>query len=160
MKKVNVASVEKEPWQSPKGTFAGEYQGITLALGADPRSTDLRKRLPFDVEITTLPPGAKNFPYHAHAAQTEFYLVISGAGLARDEAGEHPIGPGDAFFYHPGEAHQIINPGPDPLVFYVVADNPPADPCYYPDSDKWAVRVGNRRLCGRITEAAYEDGEE
>ena len=160
MNKVNVAEVEKETWQSPKGAFAGTYQGITMALGADPRSTDLRKRLPFDVEITSLPPGVKNFPYHAHAAQTEFYLVISGTGLARDESGEHPIGPGDAFFYQPGEAHQIINTGEEPLVFYVIADNPLADPCYYPDSDKWAVRLGSVRKTGRLTEFAYEDGEE
>ena len=33
---------------------------------------------PFDVELTKLPPGATNFPFHAHAAQWEVYLVLMG----------------------------------------------------------------------------------
>lgn len=160
MKKIAVGAVAKERWESPKGEFGGEYQGISLALGRREGSTDLRERHPFDVELTTLPAGKKAYPYHAHGAQTEFYLIVAGRGIVRDAEGEHSVEAGDAFLFHPGEAHQIRNPGPEPLVFYVIADNPICDPCYYPDSNKWAVRVGADRKLGRMTETSYEDGEE
>ena len=159
MKKVVVAEIEKERWESPKGIYAGEYQGISLALGRKENSTDLRERHPFDVELTTLPPGKKAYPYHAHGAQTEFYLIVAGKGMVRDETGEHAVAAGDAFLFHPGEAHQIRNPGPEPLLFYVIADNPICDPCFYPDSNKWSVRVGKQRKLGRISEMSYEADE-
>ena len=37
------------------------------------------------------------------------------------------------------EPHQIINDGIEELVFYIIADNPVGDSCYYPDSDKWGL---------------------
>ncbi len=54
------------------------------------------------------------------------------------------VGPGDAFFFQPGEAHQLTNAGDEDFVYYVIADNPrgggaTGDSCYYPDSGKWAV---------------------
>jgi hypothetical protein len=45
----------------------------------------------------------------------------------------------DAFFFGPGEAHQLSNNGTEDFAYYVIADNPRHDSCYYPDSGKWAV---------------------
>ena len=58
----------------------------------------------------------------------------------------------------PGTAHQTTNTGTDDLVFFIIADNPPADFCHYPDSGKWAL--AHPRTIFRLTEADYFDGEE
>ena len=34
------------------------------------------------------------------------------------------VNAGDAFFFGPGEAHQISNDGDEDFVYYVIADNP------------------------------------
>ena len=106
-----------------------------------------------------LAPGQTPYPYHSHAAQWEFYHVVSGRGTVRDDAGRTPIEAGDAFIYGPGEPHQLINDSPEDLVIYVVADNPIGESCYYPDSRKWLVRSPERRLL-RAEALDYFDGEE
>lgn len=159
MRIVNTAKIEEEIWQSPKGSFAGVYKGISLALGRNPSSSDLRERHPFDLELCKIPPGKKNFPYHAHSAQTELYLIVSGTGVVRDETGLTSVRPGDAILFHPGEAHQIINDSDADLILYVIADNPLGESCYYPDSRKWSVPIPEKRYV-RSDALSYEDGEE
>lgn len=159
MKKINTNNLEELSWSSPKGTYASGGKQVSEALGRKPQSTDLLDRHPFDVEICRIPPGKKNFPYHSHSAQWEFYHVISGSGIMRDEEGEHEIVSGDAFIYKPGEAHQIMNTGSEDLVVYVIADNPVGESCYYPDSKKWLVRSPENFLI-RSEPLEYLDGEE
>ncbi len=159
MLKVNTNKLAPITWSSPKRKFAGEGIEISEALGRDPRSTDLRERHPFDVEILRVAPGNVPYPYHSHSAQWEFYHVISGRGTVRDEQGTTPIVAGDAFIYQPGEAHQVINDGSEDLVLYVVADNPMGESCHYPDSGKWAVASPQRALV-RSEPLDYFDGEE
>ncbi len=159
MRRVNINELAAEEWSSPKGKFVNSGKGITVALGGDPIATDLRKRLPFDVELTRIPPGKLPYPFHSHSAQWEFYLVVAGTGKVRDEAGLTKIEPGDAFIFAPGQAHQLINDGTEDLLFYVVADNPFGESCYYPDSKKWLVRSPERRLL-RSEPLDYFDGEE
>jgi uncharacterized cupin superfamily protein len=159
MKKVNSDKVEEVAWLEESEKFGGSGRSISIALGRDPKSTDLMERHPFDVEITTVPPGKAAFPYHSHSEQWEFYHVISGSGIARDEAGEHSISKNDAFIFKPGEAHQIINTGEENLVFYVIADNPLSEVCHYPDSNKWLVRLPEHKII-RSESLDYLDGEE
>src|SRR5260370_12833349 len=85
MRKINLNDIEEEAWQSPGGKYAANFKGISEALGRDPNSLDLAKRHPFDLELTRVPPGKRNFPYHAHSAQWELYLVIVGKGSLRHE---------------------------------------------------------------------------
>jgi uncharacterized cupin superfamily protein len=60
---------------------------------------------------------------------------------------------------HPaGEAHQITNTGTDELVYFIIADNPPLDFCYYPDSDKSMVSSGEGFY--RKAGSDYWEGEE
>jgi mannose-6-phosphate isomerase-like protein (cupin superfamily) len=42
----------------------------------------------------------------------------------RDKDGTIQVGPGDAFLFQPGEAHQLWNSGDEDFVYYVIADNP------------------------------------
>ena len=156
---VNTDNIPEEQWESPKGRFKGSGREVSIALGRVAASTDLDLRHPFDVEILRVPPGATPYPYHSHSAQWEFYHVISGSGLTRDESGKTPIRAGDAFIYRPGEAHQLINDGDEDLVVYVIADNPIGESGHYPDSGKWIVRSPERRLV-RSDALDYYDGEE
>lgn len=159
MRKININEIAEYPWSSPNGKFAGAGKEISEALGWNPQSAHARDRHPFAVEILRIAPGQTPYPYHSHAAQWEFYHVISGRGVARDEAGRVPIREGDAFMYAPGEAHQLINDSSEDLVIYVIADNPLGESCYYPDSQKWLVRSPERRLL-RGDSLDYFDGEE
>ena len=159
MLKVNTNELEPMRWSSPKGKFAGEGIEISEALGRKPKSTDLRERHPFDVEILRVPPGKAPYPYHSHSAQWEFYHVISGSGTVRHEDGTTPVVAGDACIFEPGQAHQFFNDGNEDLVIYVVADNPAGESFYYPDSEKWGVQSPIRRNL-RSDSIDYFDGEE
>jgi uncharacterized cupin superfamily protein len=162
MKKVNINEIEEEPWQSPGGKYAANFKGISIALGRDPDSLDLAKRHPFDLEWTRVPPGKHNFPYHAHSAAWELYLIISGNGSVRDKDGTTEVVAGDAFIFGPDEPHQITNSGKEDLVYYVIADNPIGESAYYPDSGKWKVNKTSAadRVVIKSHETDYFDGEE
>jgi uncharacterized cupin superfamily protein len=161
MRKVNLNDIEERKRQSPNGKYGRASKDISIALGRDPDSFDLTKRHPFDLALVTIPSGKSLCPYHSHSAESELYLVVSGKGRIRDKDGMTTVAAGDAFFFGPGEAHQLTNTGEDDFVYYVVADNPRGDSCYYPDSGKFAVmREGTDEVIVKGTEADYFDGEE
>ncbi len=159
MRKVNTNEMAEVEWSSPRGNFGGAGKEVSEALGRNPKSTDLRERHPFDVEISRIPPGKSPCPYHSHSAQWEFYHVISGQGSVRHLEGSTSIVPGDAFLFEPGQPHQIFNTGSEDLVLYIVADNPIGESCHYPDSNKWLVRSPQNKLI-RSEDLEYYDGEE
>ena len=159
MNKINTKNLSEDTWSSPKGKYGGASREVSLALGRKPKSTDLNERHPFDVEISRIPPGKASYPYHSHSAQWEFYHVIEGSGVVRHKDGTTPIEVGDAFIFRPGEPHRIQNNGTEDLVFYLIADNPIGESCYYPDSRKCCVLMPDYRY-GRLDMADYYDGEE
>jgi len=162
VKKVNVNEIKEDPWQSPKGKYVVAFTGISEALGRDPSSLDLARRWPFDLELSRMPPGKSNFPFHAHSAQWEMYLIVSGSGSVRDKGGNTDVVAGDAFIFGPNEPHQITNSGDVELVYYVIADNPIGESGYYPDSGKWKVNKSSAadRVVIKNGETDYFDGEE
>ena len=166
MRKVSVKDIPEQMRESPKGKFKRFMKDISVALGREPESLDLSKRHPFDLTLVRIPKGKFLCPYHAHAAESELYLVVSGRGNVRDKNEITAVGPGDVFFFQPGEAHQLENAGDEDFVYYVIADNPRSggatgDSCYYPDSGKWAVTTDARgEVVVKGTETDYFDGEE
>ena len=162
MQKVNVNDIAEEHDQSPGGKFGSSSKGVSEALGRDRNSLDLDKRHPFDLEISRIPAGKALCPYHAHSAQWEFYLVISGRGQVRHEGGTTEVAAGDAFLFRPAEAHTLSNAGTEDFVYYCIADNPVGDCAHYPDSSKVTFRKldGSRSLYKHGPEADYYDGEE
>jgi len=161
MRKVNLKNVPEQERKSPKGKFHKFVQDISIALGREKESFDLAKRHPFDLARIRIPRGKSYCPYHSHSAESELYLVISGRGSIRDKDGTTEVGAGDAFFFGPGEAHQLTNAGEEDFVYYVIADNPVGDSCYYPDSGKFAVwKEGLDEVIVKAQEADYFEGEE
>jgi len=166
MRKINLKEVPEQERKSPKGKFGRFSKNISIALGREPESLDLSKRHPFDLALVRIPKGKTLCPYHAHAAESELYLVVSGCGSVRDKDVMTEVGPGDAFLFQPGEAHQLSNAGDEDFVYYVIADNPRSggttgDSCYYPDSGKWAVTTdGHAEVILKGNETDYFEGEE
>ena len=166
MRKANLKHIPEKERKSPKGKFGRFMKNVSVALGREPESLDLSKRHPFDLTLVRIPKGKFLCPYHAHAAESELYLVVSGRGSVRDKDGITEVGPGDAFFFQPGEAHQLSNSGDDDFIYYVIADNPRSggttgDSCYYPDSGKWAVaKEGCEEAIVKGAETDYFDDEE
>jgi uncharacterized cupin superfamily protein len=161
MHKVNIKDVEWQDRHSPKGKFGRRAKNISVALGRDPQSLDLAKRWPFDLALVSIPKGKLYCPYHSHSSESEMYLVVSGKGSVRDKNGSTIVEAGDAFFFGPGEAHQLSNAGEEDFIYYVIADNPRGDTCHYPDSGKFAVvKEGNEEVIVKGTDADYFDGEE
>src|SRR5437867_12388933 len=102
MQKINLEDVPEQESKPPKGKFGRISKNISIALGRDPESLDLLKRHPFDLALVRIPRGKTLCPYHAHAAESELYLVVSGRGSVRDKDAITEVGPGDAFFFQPG----------------------------------------------------------
>jgi uncharacterized cupin superfamily protein len=146
MQIVNINNIAEDSWPSPKGKFGGFGKNVSAALGRKDKSTDLRERHPFDLEILRLAPGQTAYPYHSHSAQWELYHVLSGNGEVRHKDGVTPIEAGDAFLFRPDEPHQLRNNGHSDLVVLVIADNPIGESSYYPDSKKWLVRSPERMI--------------
>jgi uncharacterized cupin superfamily protein len=161
MHKVNLEEVVEEERKSPKGKYHKFVKDISIALGRDKKSLDLAKRHPFDLAMVRIPKGKTYCPYHSHGAESELYLVVAGRGSVRDKSGTIEVAAGDAFFFGPGDAHQLANAGAADFVYYVIADNPRGDSCYYPDSGKWAVPWdGPEEAIVEGKVADYYDGEE
>jgi uncharacterized cupin superfamily protein len=156
---VNCLSVPVEHRKSPKGSFEILRRHVSVALGTKRGVGAWGNGHPFEVEIAQIPPGKKGYPYHSHAAQTEYYAVLSGSGTVTDEkGGKSPIKAGDHFVFLPGEAHQIGNDSQEVLEYIVIADNHRADVTTYPTTGKRGIMPEAR--CVHLTEAEYYDGEE
>ena len=157
-RKVNLAALPWENFDSPRKMFRGRSKELSIALGAVRNTGVHAGGHPFDLEYGVLPPGFAGCPFHSHAAQWECFVIVSGRGSVRTTDGVHAVGAGDAFLHAPGTAHQLKNSGAEDLVYFLVADNPPADYFHYPDSNKWGLRAPRKFF--RATEVDYWDGEE
>lgn len=159
MNKVNLADVPVEHRRSPNGRYELHRQHVSLAMGGIKDTGPWGGGHPFDIELARIAPGKANYPLHSHAAQTEHYIILSGTGLLRSENGtELRLGGGDHVICHPGEAHQIVNDGAEPLVLYVIADHHRADVTSYPNTGKRHLKPEYRVVS--ITDADYYEGEE
>ena len=159
MNQINIAQVPVEHRRSPKGRFELERQHVSLALGGIKNVGAWGGGHPFDIELAKLPPGKANFPIHSHAAQTEYYIILSGTGILRgDKGGEQRLVAGDHIICHPGDAHQIENDGAEPLVFYVIADHHRADVGTYSRTGKRWLSPEARVVS--VSDADYYAGEE
>ncbi len=158
---MNLSDIAEDERKSPKGKFHKFVKDISIALGREKDSLDLAKRHPFDLALVRIPKGKSYCPYHGHSAESELYLVVSGRGKVRDKTGTTEVRAGDAFLFAPGEAHQLFSADDEDFVYYVIADNPRGDSCYYPDSGKWvAFKEGAEEVIAKGSETDYYDGEE
>ena len=158
MHHVNVSSLPWDEMRSPAGKFHSFSKNISVGLGGIRNGGTWCGGHPFDRQLRRIPAGAAVCPFHSHLAQWELFVVQSGSGTVRAGSETHAIRSGEVFIHPPGEAHQITNTGNSDLEVLIVADNPPLDAFYYPDSQKWGLRPPGRYF--QMSEVGYFDGEE
>jgi uncharacterized cupin superfamily protein len=95
----------------------------------------------FGVNLTRLAPGAVSALRHAHAKQDEFVYILRGHPVLVTDGGETELSPGmcAGFAAGSGDAHQLVNPGPDVVEYLEVGDRTPGDSVVYPDDDLTGV---------------------
>jgi len=155
---VTIAALPEEEGRSPAGKYHSFRREISLALGGRAGIGTWAGGHPFDLQERRVPSGAAICPFHQHTVQWELFLVLAGTATVRSGTETHVVRAGDVFLQPPGTPHQIRNTGPDDFRCYIIADHHPADSCYYPDSDKWALTP--QRKIFRMVETTYFDGEE
>lgn len=132
---VAVTAAEVTPRSTPSNypePFASRMAGRTKrALGA------VFGLANFGVNLTELPPGAVSALRHAHTRQDEFVYVLQGRPVLRTDAGDTPLVPGmcAGFRAGSGDAHQLVNPTDQPVVYLEIGDRSEGDAVSYPDDD-------------------------
>jgi uncharacterized cupin superfamily protein len=140
MQHVRIDDVPWESQRSPSGKFASSSRNLSVALGGRRNVGTWGGGHPFDLQIRRIPAGAAVCPFHSHLAQWELFVVLRGGGTVRSNDETHEVAAGDVFFHPPGVAHQLRNAADGELEVLIIADNPPLDAFFYPDSRKWGLR--------------------
>jgi uncharacterized cupin superfamily protein len=118
--------------------------------------------------LTVLPPGKAQCPFHCHHGEEEMFLVLEGSGELRFGDRRYPLRAHDVIACPPGGpevAHQIVNTGTVPMRYLALSTVLPVEACEYPDSGKVLVVAGERgkrvlREMFRKRDAVdYYDGE-
>lgn len=97
--------------------------------------------------LTVLPPGKAQCPFHSHHNKEEMFLILEGTGELRFGEGRYPLRRHDVVACPTGGAdvaHQIINTGDGPLRYLALSTTADVEICEYPDSQKVGVYAGPR----------------
>lgn len=92
--------------------------------------------------LTELPPGKSQCPFHAHREEEEMFLILEGTGELRFGAERYPLKRHDVIACPTGDAsvaHQIINTGTVPLRYLSLSNLSETEVCEYPDSNKVGI---------------------
>ena len=118
--------------------------------------------------LTELPPGKAQCPFHAHRAEEEMFLVLDGEGELRYGAQTYRIRRHDVIACPTGDrstAHQIINTGSTTLRYLALSNVSPIEVCEYRDSNKTGVHAddpsgpGMHKMYRSESTVAYYDRE-
>lgn len=118
--------------------------------------------------LTELPPGKAQCPFHSHRAEEEMFLILEGEGELRFGTERYRIRKYDVIACPTGGAevaHQIINTGSTNMRYLSLSNSAATEICEYPDSRKIGVfssTPGAARLRGLYRTSAavdYYDGE-
>jgi len=97
--------------------------------------------------LTVVPPGKTQCPFHSHHGEEEMFFILEGEGELRFGSERYPIRAHDVIACPTGGAevaHQIINTGATTMRYLSVSTRVDLDACEYPDSGKVLVAAGRR----------------
>ena len=118
--------------------------------------------------LTVLPPGKAQCPFHAHRGEEEMFLILEGEGELRFGEQRYRIRKHDVIACPTGGAevaHQIINTGASELRYLALSNLVDIEVCEYPDSNKILVcadepgRPPLRKMLRAEHEVDYYDRE-
>jgi uncharacterized cupin superfamily protein len=118
--------------------------------------------------LTELPPGKAQCPFHSHHAEEEMFLILDGEGELRFGDARYRLRRHDVVACPTGGAevaHQIDNTGTVTLRYLALSTIADVEACEYPDSGKVMVAAGPRgarhlrKLFRAETDVHYYDRE-
>lgn len=118
--------------------------------------------------LTELPPGKAQCPFHSHRAEEEMFLILEGEGELRFGSQRFPIRKHDVIACPTGGvdlAHQIVNTGNSTMRYLALSNLQEVEVCEYPDSNKIGVFADTpgaavlRGLHRSASAVDYYDGE-
>jgi uncharacterized cupin superfamily protein len=154
---VNLNDVEFDDVED-NGYYTSKRARFSASIGA--------RRLGYN--LTELPPGKAQCPFHSHHAEEEMFLILEGEGELRFGDERYPIRKHDVIACPTGGAnvaHQIINTGRTPMRYLSLSNVEEVEICEYPDSNKIGVFAGAsgapsvRGLHRTSSAVDYYDGE-
>lgn len=154
---VNLDEVEFDDVED-NGYYTSRRARFSAAIGASKLGYNL----------TELPPGKAQCPFHSHRVEEEMFLVLEGEGELRFGDQRYPIRKHDVIACPTGGpevAHQIINTGTTTLRYLSLSTVADVEVCEYPDSHKIGVfgdtpaTAGLRGLFRSASAVDYYDGE-
>ena len=119
--------------------------------------------------LTVLPPGKAQCPFHCHHGEEEMFFILEGEGELRFGDQRYPIRAHDVIACPPGGpevAHQIINTGHVTMRYLAISTVAELEACEYPDSQKILVSAGKpgqnrlRKIFRSEASVDYYDREE
>jgi uncharacterized cupin superfamily protein len=118
--------------------------------------------------LTELPTGKAQCPFHSHRAEEEMFLILEGEGELRFGDQRFRIRKNDVIACPtggPDVAHQIINTGSTTMRYLSLSNLSEVEICEYPDSNKVGGfaeepgRPGLRKMFRTETTVEYYDRE-
>ena len=118
--------------------------------------------------LTEVPPGRSQCPFHSHRVEEEMFLILEGEGELRFGDRRFSIRRHDVIACPTGGAevaHQITNTGTTTLRYLALSTMADVEVCEYPDSRKIGVfgetpaTAGLRSLFRAASAVDYYDGE-
>lgn len=118
--------------------------------------------------LTVLPPGKAQCPFHSHRSEEEMFLILEGEGELRFGADRYRVRKHDVIACPTGGpevAHQIINTGAVELRYLSLSTVADVEVCEYPDSNKLGIFAGGagiprlRKLFRVEADVQYYDRE-
>lgn len=131
---LNLAAVEFDDVEE-NGLYTSSRGRISARIGA--------RNLGYN--LTVLPPGKVQCPFHSHHGEEEMFFILEGEGELRFGDQRYPIGKHDVIACPPGGpevAHQIINTGTAVMRYLALSTLVDVEVCEYPDSRKMLVVTG------------------
>lgn len=101
--------------------------------------------------LTVLPPGKAQCPFHAHRGEEEMFLILEGEGELRFGDQRYPIRKHDVIACPTGGpevAHQIINTGTTTMRYLALSNLVEVEVCEYPDSEKVGISAKSKQAAG------------
>jgi uncharacterized cupin superfamily protein len=154
---VNLDEVEFNDVED-NGYYTSRRAQFSAAIGA--------RKLGYN--LTELPPGKAQCPFHSHRAEEELFLILEGEGELRFGDQRYGIRKHDVIACPTGGAevaHQIINTGKTTMRYLALSNLAEVEVCEYPDSQKIGVfgdtpaTAGLRGLFRSASAVTYYDGE-